>query len=73
MSDKTWCEYEPNETMDNAVNPGLIRSKTHAIKAVLTVCYHGQLVSSKPVAQDFKISRFFFKIQIALLKPACDT
>ena len=44
--DKTWCKYKPNQTNDYAVNPGLIRSKTPAIKAVLT---HGQLVSSKSV------------------------
>ena len=30
--DKTRCEYEPNETMDYAVNPGLIMRKTPAIK-----------------------------------------
>ena len=25
--DKTWCEYEPNQTTDYAVNPQLITSK----------------------------------------------
>ena len=40
--DKTWCEYEPNKTTDNhnAVNPGLITSKTPVnngcIKIVVT-------------------------------------
>ena len=34
--DKTSHEHEPNQTMGYAVNPGLIRSKTPAIKAVLT-------------------------------------
>ena len=34
--DKTWYEYEPNQSTDYAVNPGLIMSNTLAIKAVLT-------------------------------------
>ena len=25
---KTWCEYEPNQTADYAANPGLIMNKT---------------------------------------------
>ena len=36
--DKPWCEYEPNQTTDYAVNPGSITSKTSAIKAVLKQC-----------------------------------
>ena len=51
--DKIWREYEPNYTMDYAVNPGLIMNKTAAIKAVLIVSYHGQLVSSKAVAHGW--------------------
>ena len=36
--DKTWCKYEPNQTLDYAVNPGFIWNKTPAIKAVLIQC-----------------------------------
>ena len=28
VMDKTWCEYEPNQTAEYAVNRGLITSKT---------------------------------------------
>ena len=36
--DKTWCEYKSIQTMDYAVNLGLITSNKSAIKAVLTQC-----------------------------------
>ena len=34
--DKTWHEYEPNQTMDYVVNVRLIMSNMPAMKAILT-------------------------------------
>ena len=41
---KPWFEYEPDQTMDYAVNLGLTKSKTNHNKGYFnTVSYHGQL------------------------------
>ena len=33
---KSWCEYEPNQKSDDAVNPGFITSKT----SINSACYN---------------------------------
>ena len=35
--DKTWCEYECNQTMDYALNTGLITSKTPVNNGCLNI------------------------------------